>query len=74
MKDRPWSISARSRTALDSAAPLKDRFIRYWPWPYGRMQNVQGDDELGRTPIAQEFQRAAVDETKRLLYVSMTRA
>jgi len=47
MKDRPWSISARSRTALDSAAPRKDRFIRYWPWPYGRMQNVQGAARAG---------------------------
>ncbi len=74
IRDRLWSISARPGGAFDVQCPLKDRFIRYWPWPFGRQQNVGLADEIALTPLAAKFRESAIEEEKRLLYVSMTRA
>jgi ATP-dependent exoDNAse (exonuclease V) beta subunit len=74
VKDRLWDLSAESPEQLDLNQPLKDRFIRYWPWPYGKQKNVQVADDIAQMPVAQRFREAAVAEAKRLLYVSMTRA
>jgi ATP-dependent exoDNAse (exonuclease V) beta subunit len=74
VKDRLWSITAVSRSPIDVADPLKDRFIRYWPWPFGKQKNVTLADDIALTPTAEAFRKSAVEESKRLLYVSMTRA
>ena len=74
LKDRLWAISATSRGAIDVHAPLKDRFIRYWPWPFGKQGKVAIADEIALMEEAKRFRSAAVEEAKRLLYVSMTRA
>lgn len=74
LKDRLWGISAASRDEIDVEAPLNDRFIRYWPWPFGKQGKVPIADEIALTEEAKRFRAAAVEESKRLLYVSMTRA
>jgi ATP-dependent exoDNAse (exonuclease V) beta subunit len=74
LKDRLWGISAASRGEIDVDAPLNDRFIRYWPWPFGKQGKVPVADEIALTEEATRFRAAAVEESKRLLYVSMTRA
>ena len=74
VKSRLWSITASSRTAIDVGNPLKDRFIRYWPWPFGKQGSVSVADEIDQTDVALRLQTSAVAEAKRLLYVSMTRA
>lgn len=74
LKDRLWSISAQSGADFDVHAPLKDRFIRYWPWPFGAQQKVNVGETIAQSPIGLEFRKVAVEEEKRLLYVSMTRA
>jgi ATP-dependent exoDNAse (exonuclease V) beta subunit len=40
IKDRLWSISAQSGTNFDAQNPLADRFIRYWPWPFGQQKRL----------------------------------
>ncbi|HGM4962301.1 TPA: UvrD-helicase domain-containing protein [Pseudomonas putida] len=72
--ERLWSVSAQSDSALDPNDPLRDRFIRYWPWPLGKQKNVPLADTIGKTPAAKACRDEAVEEAKRLLYVSMTRA
>lgn len=72
--DRLWSISARSQGPLDIGEPLKDRFIRYWPWPFGAQRRVELADAIANSDLGREFHQAAVEEGKRLLYVSITRA
>jgi ATP-dependent exoDNAse (exonuclease V) beta subunit len=72
--DRLWSVSARSGSAFDPQRPLEDRFIRYWPWPFGLQQKIPLADTIAETKVAKEFRTSAVEEAKRLLYVSMTRA
>lgn len=74
VKDRIWSITASSRSAIEVKNPLKDRFIRYWPWPFGAQKSVLLADEIASTPMAKTFRKSAIEESKRLLYVSMTRA
>jgi len=74
IKDRLWSVSARSDVDLDVAAPLKDRWIRYWPWPFGGQKKVDIADAIAESPEGVRMQTEAIDEAKRLLYVSMTRA
>ncbi len=74
IKDRLWSVGARSDARLDVAAPLRDRWIRYWPWPFGAQQKVDLVDVIAQSPEGVRMREEAIDEAKRLLYVSMTRA
>ena len=74
IKDRRWSISAQSGARFDVQNPLADRFIRYWPWPFGQQKKVAVADAIALTPMAAAFRKTAIEESKRLLYVSMTRA
>jgi ATP-dependent exoDNAse (exonuclease V) beta subunit len=75
VKDGLWgAIRAKSRGAIAASDPLRDRTLRYWPWPFGQQHFKTFKDELARTPVAQSFKKIAVEESKRVLYVSMTRA
>lgn len=74
IKDRLWSISAQSAENMDIRNPLDNRFIRYWPWPFGSQRTARVADEIAQSAVAASFRRSAVEESKRLLYVSMTRA
>lgn len=74
IRDRLWSVGARSDSSLDVGAPLKDRWIRYWPWPFGGQKKVDIADVIAQSPEGVRLRAEAIDEAKRLLYVSMTRA
>lgn len=74
IQDRLWSVGARSDASLDVAAPLKDRWIRYWPWPFGAQKKVDIADVIAQSSEGIRVRTEAIDEAKRLLYVSMTRA
>lgn len=71
---RLWGISAASLEAVDAMNPLADRFIRYWPWPFGKQsKGIAVKDRVDESPSAKAFDASAVAEAQRLLYVSMTR-
>ena len=72
--DRLWSVSSRSNSAFDPHKPLHDRFIRYWPWPLGKQKAVPLSETFEQTAMGLACRDEAVEEAKRLLYVSMTRA
>jgi ATP-dependent exoDNAse (exonuclease V) beta subunit len=74
VKDRLWAVGARSEAGFDAAAPLKDRWIRYWPWPFGRQRKVELGEAIARSDTGRRLRAEALDEARRLLYVSMTRA
>jgi len=74
VRNRLWGITARSLNDIDATKPLADRFIRYWPWPFGKHSSgIEVLDAISRTEVAGVFQKEAEDEARRLLYVSMTR-
>lgn len=74
IKSRLWSVTAQSGANFDAHNPLADRYIRYWPWPFGLQKKVAIADSIELSPMASAFRMAAIEESKRLLYVSMTRA
>ena len=76
LKSRIWNVNVFSKTdAVDLKNPLAGRTIRYWPWPFGGQKAGIGvlehieSSRLGMASRAQE-----VEESIRLLYVSLTRA
>ena len=72
--DRLWAVSTRSNTLFDPQRPLHDRFIRCWPWPFGKQQKVPIAEKIASSEAGIMFKHEATEEAKRLLYVSMTRA
>lgn len=74
-KPHLYDPTAEADSAVDWLNPLKDRWIRYWPWPYGPQEDGVGLDaaaensELGRRAI-----KRTNEEETRLLYVGITRA
>ena len=74
VRNRLWGITTVSRSGVDAVNPLNDRFIRYWPWPFGSQSTgISVKDTIDASETAKAFQAAAVAEAQRLLYVSMTR-
>ncbi len=74
---RLWDLRTHSPEGdLDIDAPLRGRWIRYWPWPFGAMQiadqvEARLDDHF---PLQEQWRREFRGERARLLYVAMTRA
>jgi len=60
---------------FDATRPLAGRWIRFWPWPYhGLKKNLELGEAADRHPASDRAQRVALAESRRLLYVGMTRA
>ncbi len=76
LKTRLWGSNVISETdRVDLTNPLSDRYIRFWPYPFGQQQKkIQVVNQIEESDIGQECHTAAVEESKRLLYVSLTRA
>lgn len=65
----------------ETGQPLKDRHLRFWPWPFGRSEfsndvndPLDIEDELNLNPIGKPIKTAEEAEALRLLYVGFTRA
>ena len=66
---------ACAEKTLDWLNPLGERWIRYWPWPYGALsKNIPLIDLALQSDIGAAAKRAAREEDTRLLYVGATRA
>jgi hypothetical protein len=74
VRDRLWDIQAESLDAIDVGRPLHRRFVRYWPWAFGKQKKVPIADETAALPVGLAAHADAIEENIRLLYVSMTRA
>ena len=75
VRSRLWGISAQSTQTVNALDPLQNRFVRYWPWPFGQQSaGIPVNDHIDDSVVAKSFEAAAVAEAQRLLYVSMTRA
>lgn len=68
------AVRAEALTDLDITAPLRKRFLRYWPWAYGSQKHQELADRVNASATGQRLLLDAIDEHKRLLYVSLTRA
>lgn len=76
LRQRVWGVSViDDRTDVSLTAPLADRWIRFWPWPYGKkskgtglLEKMQGNEVMTKATASAEA------EDLRLLYVTLTRA
>ena len=74
-KGSPFGLSAEDEAPPAWDAPLAQRVLRFWPWPYGEQQKDVGLDLLA--PASEQGIAALAEERlerSRLLYVGMTRA
>lgn len=69
-----WSVRIATRGQFDAQRPLHNRFIHYWPYPYGRCNAPEAAAVAEASAIGQAMAKAAKDENTRLFYVSLTRA
>jgi len=74
VRSRLWGISTQSTRAVNAVDPLQNRFVRYWPWPFGKQSSgLPVKVRIDESDVAKTFEAAAIAEAQRLLYVSMTR-
>ena len=72
---RLYEPVACAQNELDWQKPLADRWIRFWPWPYGGLsKNIPLIDHALHSDIGAAALKAAREEETRLLYVGATRA
>jgi ATP-dependent exoDNAse (exonuclease V) beta subunit len=71
----PFGLSMEQDSKFDIWRPLGGRWVRFWPWPYGKQQkDVHIDSTVLATNEMAETARREHAESIRLLYVGMTRA
>ncbi|GAB6061185.1 UvrD-helicase domain-containing protein [Desulfonatronum parangueonense] len=72
----PFNVSVTpNEQGFDPLAPLDGRWIRYWPWPYGKQsKNVGLDQRVEGCAESIQAQNEFWAEEARLMYVGMTRA
>ena len=70
-----FGVNIEAAQNFDPTAPLANRKIRYWPWPFGAQKKYDPlETEIDTLPLKQILQEKAEREEQRLLYVGMTRA
>jgi ATP-dependent helicase/nuclease subunit A len=69
-----FAMCVESAPAFDFKQPLANRWIRWWPWPYGGIStNLALLDRAQQTPEIQSATERDLAERLRLLYVGFTR-
>ncbi len=69
-----FEVTVEGAEKFDFYEPLAGRWVRWWPWPYGRMsKGLALLDDAVKTPEAERATRADHRERLRLLYVGFTR-
>ena len=70
-----FDVAVEAAPTFDFERPLDGRWIRWWPWPYGKMsKNLALLDKALTMPEAERALEADRRERLRLLYVGFTRA
>jgi ATP-dependent exoDNAse (exonuclease V) beta subunit len=75
-KDRDvWNPCVERPATFDPVRPLAGRWIRYWPWPYGKLSaDLELAERVEHGPQAATVRDDDARERVRLLYVALTRA
>jgi ATP-dependent exoDNAse (exonuclease V) beta subunit len=76
IQGRLWGVTALSEgEAVNLQAPLANRRLRYWPWPFaGLSKGVAVARRIAESAYGWTDERKQISEAVRLLYVSFTRA
>ncbi|MCP4144426.1 MAG: UvrD-helicase domain-containing protein, partial [bacterium] len=75
VRTRLWDLSVMAREdEFDVNAPLEGRSLRFWPYPFGRQSaGIDLKDKIEASEAGIQAMQQAIEEEKRLLYVSLTR-
>ena len=75
VRSRLWGLRVTSQSdELNVSQPLKGRALRYWPWAFGKQATgIALKDRLEESPVGLQEHKNAIEEDKRLMYVSFTR-
>jgi ATP-dependent helicase/nuclease subunit A len=75
-KDRdPWNPCVVRAERFDPVRPLAGRWVRWWPWPYGKLSSgLELADRVEHTAEVAAQREDEARERSRLLYVAFTRA
>jgi len=75
IKSSLWGLSVTADNEnLDITQPLKGRKLQYWCWPFGKQATgITLKDQVEESDFGQKALERATEESKRLLYVSLTR-
>ena len=69
-----FDVTVEAAPRFDFMRPLDDRWVRFWPWPYGGMsKGLALLDRALQTPEARRVSEADRRERLRVLYVGFTR-
>ena len=69
-----FDVAVEGAKSFDFTRPLEGRWVRWWPWPYGKMSTgLAFLDAALRTPEAAQVAASDLRERLRLLYVGFTR-
>ncbi len=76
VKPRNWGLNVDSDyNNFDWSTPLTGRSMRYWPSFFGaQSKDIDVKDRVEASTEGQQALNASIEEGKRLLYVSLTRA
>lgn len=76
LRERVWGVSVcDERAEVPLMSPLEGRWIRFWPWPYGKKSVKTGlNEKIAGTATMLNASTCAAAEELRLLYVTLTRA
>lgn len=70
-----FGVNIEASPKFDSANPLANRSIRYWPWPFGPQKTFEPlNDIIDSLPVKEYETKMVEHEEQRLMYVGMTRA
>jgi len=69
-----WSVRARTEGAFDPQRPLENRFVHFWLKTWGPRKQPQAAVDAEASDVAKAMQADASTESRRLLYVGLTRA
>jgi ATP-dependent exoDNAse (exonuclease V) beta subunit len=76
VQSRLWGLTVLQREeGFDMMEPLAGRQLRYWPWPFGMQSaGIPVADRIADSDVGVAARNSAIEEIRRLLYVSLTRA
>jgi ATP-dependent exoDNAse (exonuclease V) beta subunit len=71
----PFGVHVTPASKFDPKQPLDGRSIRFWPWPFGQQKKFpELDARRASTDEDRAVKEREAAESRRLLYVGMTRA
>lgn len=77
-RPRLWEVGVypvEPERPFDLGRPLANRWIRFWPWPFGSQHSgISILEQIRADAVGQRAMRQAKGEDLRLLYVGLTRA